>query len=153
MSDTIVYGVNRASAAEIATHLFRADTAFEPSLSSRVEIRAYAQKLHDRAIRFEAWLGQGLVGLVASYSNQSDRVTSFVTSVSVLPECQGLGIGAKLMSQCIEHARNLNFREVALEVNERSVNAILFYQKLGFHTLSSSDSTLTMGITLRRTAK
>lgn len=150
MSDKIVYSVNRSNAAEIAAHLLRADAAFEPALSSRVDIRAYAQKLHDRAVRFEAWLGEELVGLVASYCNQPDVGKAFVTSVSVWPECQGQGIAVRLMRQCIEHVRGLGFGQMELEVDQRSLPAVALYQKLGFNTQRSSGSTLTMGMTLGR---
>jgi ribosomal protein S18 acetylase RimI-like enzyme len=150
MSDTITYSVNRSSAAEVAAHLLRANAAFEPPLSSRVDIRTYAQKLHDRAVRFEAWLSEELVGLVASYCNQPDEGKSFVTSVSVLPEWQGQGIAGRLMRKCIEHVRVLGFGQMELEVDQRSLPAVVLYQKLGFNTLSSNGSTLTMAITLGR---
>lgn len=150
MSNKIAYSVNRSSLAEIAAHLLHADAAFEPALSSRVDIRAYAQKLHDRAVRFEAWLGEELVGLVVSYCNQPDVGKAFVTSVSVWPECQGQGIADQLMRQCIQHVQGLGFGQMELEVDQRSLPAVALYQKLGFHTLRSSGATLTMGMTLER---
>lgn len=140
-----MYSVNQSGAAKIAAHLLSADTAFQPTLSSRVEILAYAQKLEDRAVRFEAWLGKELVGLVASYCNQPDRGKSFVTSVSVWPKYQGLGIANQLMRKCIDHARGLGVGQIELEVDQRSLPAIALYKKLGFNTLSKSGSLLTMG--------
>lgn len=150
MSNKFAYTVNHSSVAEIADHLLRADAAFEPALSSRVEIRAYAQKLQDVAVRFEAWLGEELVGLVASYCNQLNGGKAFVTSVSVWPEYQGQGIAGKLMRQCIEHVQGLGFRQMLLEVDQRSLPAVALYQKLGFNTLRSSGTTLTMVITIGR---
>lgn len=150
MSNKIDYTVNRSSAAEITAHLLGGDAFFEPVLSSRVGIQEYAEKLHDRAVRFEAWLGEELVGLVASYCNQPDGGKAFVTSVSVWPECQGQGIAGRLMRQCIEYVRGLGFGLMELEVDQRSLPAVALYQKLGFDTLQSSGSTLTMGMTLGR---
>jgi ribosomal protein S18 acetylase RimI-like enzyme len=150
MSNKIIYRVSQSSAAEITDHLLCSDTAFVPALSSRVDIRAYAQKLQDRAVRFEAWLGEDLVGLVASYCNQTDGSNAFVTSVSVWPECQGQGIADRLMRQCIEHVRSLGFVQMVLEVDQRSLPAVALYQKLGFSELRSSGSTLIMVITLGR---
>jgi ribosomal protein S18 acetylase RimI-like enzyme len=149
MSDKVVYCANRSSAAEIAAHLLWADVTFEPALSSRVDILAYAQKLHDRAVRFEAWLGGELVGLVSCYCNEPLGGKAFVTSVSVWPEYQGQGIAGRLMLQCIDHVRGLGFCQIELEVDQRSLSAVALYQKLGFNTLCSS-STLTMGMTLGR---
>ena len=148
MSNKVAYSVNRSNASEIAAHLLRVDAGFQPTLSSRVDIPAYAQKLHDRAVRFEAWMGEVLVGLVASYCNQPDGGKAFVTSVSVWPESQGQGIAVQLMRQCIEHVRSLGFSQMELEVDQRSLPAVALYQKLGFNKLCSSDSTLTMEMTL-----
>jgi ribosomal protein S18 acetylase RimI-like enzyme len=149
MTCKITDSVNQSSAAEILAHLVRADGGFEPSLSSRVDIHAYAQKLQDRAVRFEAWLDEELVGLVASYCNQPDKKgKAFVTSVSVLPQSQGQGIADRLMRQCIEHARGLGFRQMELAVDQRSMPAVALYRKLGFSTLRKDGSTLIMGMTL-----
>lgn len=148
MSNNIAYSMNRSGVAEIVAHLLHADTSFVPALSSRVDIQAYAHKLHGRAVRFEAWLGQELVGLVAIYYNQSDGGKTFVSNVSVWPECQGQGIAGRLMQQCIAHVQGLGFGQMELEVDQRSLSAVALYEKLGFNTLHSSDSTLTMGMTL-----
>lgn len=150
MRGNIVYSVDRSSADEIAAHLFRADAGFEPALSSRVDILAYAQKLHNRAVRFEAWLGEELVGFVASYCNQPAGGKAFVTSVSVWPESQGHGIAGRLMRQCIEHVRGLGFKRMELEVDRRNLPAIALYQKLGFNKQCSSGYLLIMFMTLGR---
>lgn len=150
MRNTFTYSVNRSSAAKIRAHLLRADATFEPALSSRVNLRAYAQKLNDRAVRFEAWLDEELVGLVASYCNQPYGGKSFVTSVSVWPECQGQGIAARLMRQCIEHVQVLGFYQMELEVDQRSLPAVALYRKLGFNTVRTSGTTLSMSITMKK---
>lgn len=153
MTPTTNYSLNRSNAADITTHLFRADAKFEPPLSSRVEIREYAQKLYDKAERFEAWINQDLVGLVAAYCNRLGGSKTFVSSVSVLPDCQGQGIADQLMRQCIEHVQNLGFKQIDLEVDQRNLAALALYRKLGFNTLRSSGPTLTMSMTLERQFK
>ncbi len=152
MTNKSAYSVNLSGASEITAHLFRVEASFDPTLSSRVDIRAYAQKLHDRAVRFEAWMGEELVGLVASYCNQPDESKAFVTSVSVWPEFQGQGIAGRLMRQCIEHMRGLEVGRIELEVNKLSLLAIALYQKLGFNVLRENSSTLIMIMILERKA-
>jgi ribosomal-protein-alanine N-acetyltransferase len=152
MSEKIALIVNRSRAADIAAHLLRANITFEPVLSSRVDIRAYAQKLHDQAVRFEAWLGQELVGLVATYCNQPYGGKAFVTSVSVWPEYQGHGIAGLLMRMCIEHVRGLGVAQIELEVDKRSLSAMALYRKLGFNMLCETGSTHTMIMILERKA-
>jgi ribosomal-protein-alanine N-acetyltransferase len=124
------------------------DAAFEPILSSRVDIPFYAHKLHDRAVRFEAWLDNDLVGLVASYCNQVSRGKAFVTSVSIKSDFQGQGVACELMKWCIDHARSLGFTHMELHVDQRSLPALALYQKLGFSTLCSNKTMLTLSITL-----
>ncbi|WP_341885278.1 GNAT family N-acetyltransferase [Synechococcus sp. UW140] len=152
MSDKSAYSINLSGASEITAHLFRVDAGFEPTLSSRVDIRAYAQKLHDRAVRFEAWMGEELVGLVASYCNQPDGSKAFVTSVSVWPEFQGQGIAGRLMRECIEHVRGLEVGQIELEVDKLSLSAIALYQNLGFNMLRETSSTFIMIKILERKA-
>ena len=150
MSNNIAYSINRSNVTEIVAHLLHADTSFVPALSSRIDIQTYAQKLHHRAVRFEAWLGAELIGLVAIYCNQPDGGKTFVTSVSIWPEYQGQGVAGRLMQQCIAHVQDLGFGKMELEVDQRSLPAVALYEKLGFNTLRSSGFTLTMEITLKR---
>jgi ribosomal protein S18 acetylase RimI-like enzyme/SAM-dependent methyltransferase len=148
MTNKITNSINQSTTAEIAAHLSRADTLFAPSLSSRLDIHAYAQKLQEFAFRFEAWLHYELVGLVAIYCNHPDKIDAFVTSVSVLPQCQGQGIAKLLMLQCIEHVRCLGFCRMELEVHQFNRPAVALYQKVGFNTLRKSGSMIIMGMTL-----
>ena len=53
----VAFEMNTASEAQIVDHLARCDADFVPPLASRVDIAAYAQKIVDRATRFEAWDG------------------------------------------------------------------------------------------------
>lgn len=132
MSTAIEFLVNTASEAEIASHLSRCDTDFVPPLSDRVEIADYATKLASRAIRFEAWSGTTLIGLVAAYCNDQTRRIGYITSVSVLKEWSGRGISARLLNQCLEHADASGMRQVSLQVASDNASAIRLYEKSGF---------------------
>jgi len=105
MSETIEYLLSQALEADIAEHLSRCDANFVPPLSGRVDISAYARKIESQAIRFEAWSGSLLVGLVAAYCNDEENAIAYITSVSVLREWMSMGIAARLMGQCIRHAK------------------------------------------------
>ena len=134
MSATVEYCLNKASTAEIAKHLSRCDADFVPPLSNRVEIDDYAMKIASKAIRFEAWLSGTLVGLAAAYCNDQEKRIAYITSVSVLKECAGKGIAARLMKQCIEHAKVLGMQQISLEVASNNKPAISLYEKNGFVT-------------------
>ena len=132
MSAVVEYLSNKASEAEIAEHLSRCDADFVPFLSDRVEINDYAKKIASKATRFEAWSGGTLVGLVAAYCNDQGKHIVYITSVSVLREWMGKGISARLMRQCIEHAKVSGMRQISLEVASDNTPAIRLYEKNGF---------------------
>jgi ribosomal protein S18 acetylase RimI-like enzyme len=134
MSGTLDFGVNRASAAQVAGHLQACDHAFVPPLSERVAIGAYARKIAEKAQRFEAWADGELVGLVAVYCTDPEKRGAFITSVSVAPEWQGRGIASQLVGRCLEHVRAIGFGRIELEVDSRNTGAVALYGKCGFET-------------------
>ena len=123
---------NRALAGQIAAHLRACDDSFVPLLSERVDLDAFAEKILARAERFEAWSDQRLSGLLAAYCNDAQRRVAFITNVSVVPRCQGLGIASNLLQACIDHVRQCGFERLELEVNAQNTAANRLYYKHGF---------------------
>lgn len=142
------YRRNTASAATIAGHLWACDQHFVPPLSGRVAIDSYAQKLADRAERFEAWVTDGLIGLVAAYCNDPDRQTAFISSVSVEARWQGSGIASQLVGACVASVRTLGFTRLALEVDRRNTAAVALYGRLGFVAEGTDGPIITMAFHL-----
>jgi ribosomal protein S18 acetylase RimI-like enzyme len=132
MNALVEYRLNTASKGEIVEHLQACDAVFVPPLSGRVEIGGYAQKIANKATRFEAWSKGTLVGLVATYFNDGETFIAHITSVSVLKAWTGKGIAAELMQQCVEHANTLGMRQIGLEVASDNAPAIKLYEKKGF---------------------
>lgn len=83
-------------------------------------------------MRFEAWSGGTLVGLVAAYCNGREGRFAYVTSVSVLKAWAGQGIAARLLSRSVEHAKDSGMQQVRLEVASDNTSAIRLYEKCGF---------------------
>lgn len=148
MSAALDYRKNKASAAEIADHLLRCNADFVPPLNSRVDIDDYAQKIADAAVRFEAWSGGELVGLVAAYCNDDNRRTAFVTNVSVLRAWMRKGVAALLLRDCIDYARNAGMRSISLTVASGNGPAIGLYGSRGFvaDTMDASCETMTLNL-------
>ncbi len=139
MTTPLVFTCNRASASVVAWHLQQCADAFVPPLQTRVDIGAYAEKIVQHAVCFEAYAGDVLVGLVAAYLNAQDRLVAFITSVSVLASHQGQGIGVSLLIACLQRVQEMGFSRVELEVSQRNVAAIALYTKLGFMQVSMPD--------------
>jgi ribosomal protein S18 acetylase RimI-like enzyme len=129
--DRVHQRLNVATTREIVDHLTLCDAAFAPPLSQRVDIGDYATRLSARAMRFEAWNDETLIGLVAAYPDHAHS-RMFISNVSVLPQWRGLGFAAGLIIRCGDAARDLGMRSVVLELAAANVAARRLYDKLGF---------------------
>jgi ribosomal protein S18 acetylase RimI-like enzyme len=138
---------DRASAAQILAHLARCDARFVPPLSVRVDLPAYAARLHDRARRFEAWSEGELVGLVAVYFDGGEG-TAFISNVSVEEGFLGRGIASALVTHAIERAGAAGLCRVRLEVGVASTAARRLYEKLGFQACPGEGEQVLMQLDL-----
>jgi ribosomal protein S18 acetylase RimI-like enzyme len=127
----IDYRIKTAPANDIFLHLTQCNHTFVPPLAERVNIDEYAEKIFEKSVTFEAWENQLLVGLIAAYFDNVNRIV-FITNVSVLGEFVGRGIASNLLNICLEHAKKDNFREINLEVHNQNNGAICFYKKFRF---------------------
>jgi ribosomal protein S18 acetylase RimI-like enzyme len=148
MTESVSYRVSAATAGEIAAHLRACDSMFEPALSARVEIDGYAGKIASQAIRFEAWAGGRLIGLVAVYANDRERGLAFITNVSIHGDWTGRGIAMRLMHDCAEYAKLQKMRGIDLEVASSQRAAIGLYEKCGFTAAAVHGASLSMHLDL-----
>jgi ribosomal protein S18 acetylase RimI-like enzyme len=128
---------------KLIEHFESCDKSYFPSLSERVVLDEYAQKIIDHGITFEAWDGERLLGVVSAYLNTPP--TGFITDVSVSPSAHGKGLAKKLVSNCINVAQEkYEMRGLKLNVSAANIKALNLYQSLGFDIESESDQELAM---------
>ncbi len=132
MREKIDYRMNQATAFQISQHLRTCDTEFVQILNNRVSIDDYSIKIAENAVRFEAWSGGTLIGLVAMYCNDEESHFAYITSVSLSNRCQGKGIASILIGQCIKYAVKLDMVQIGLEVRQENAGAFKLYRKFGF---------------------
>jgi ribosomal protein S18 acetylase RimI-like enzyme len=136
---------NRASINDLEAHLTECNASFMPPLSERVHISHYVQQLHKHAHRFEGWAADNrLAGLVAAYINDETAREAYITSVSVVREWQGLGLGKMLLDKCIEFSKSRDFLSIKLKVHSDNATAIAIYRQQAFELTHRQDHTLTM---------
>ncbi len=143
---------NLATAAQVAAHLRACEGAFVPPLAARVDIDVYAEKIVQHAERFEAWSGEQLAGLVATYCNDTAHRAAFITSVSVLPARQGEGIASRLLQTCTGSVRQTGFKRIELEVDTLNSAATRLYKKHGFAVSHTRDNLQTMHLAVSKDA-
>jgi len=148
MNEVVEYLSGTASEVQIIEHLSCCDANFVPPLSGRIDINDYAKKIAGKAMRFEAWSGGTLVGLVAAYCNDHEKRIAYITSVSVLKAWTGKGIAVQLMNYCIEHSKMLGMREIVLEVAQDNRPAIRLYERSGFVAGNMNPPFITMNLYL-----
>ena len=129
----------------IFVHLLECADDFSPPLYTYVKIEEYAQKILDRAITFEAWKGNDLVGLIAAYFNDNDTKVGFVTNISVLERFRRCGVAFELMQRMIRYGASKGFIRVELEVKIGNSRARRLYERFGFIVIEQAVNTLRMG--------
>jgi ribosomal protein S18 acetylase RimI-like enzyme len=143
------FDIDRSGLTDVLRHLQAHNDAFQSPLSSRVNLTGYSRKLVDHAVRFEAWVGNNLVGLVAVYCNSKDKDIAFVSNVSVLAGYAGRGIARQLMQFAIAHVVELGFSSLHLKVDRGAVIAMHLYSALGFQpTAEAEDGSISMKLSL-----
>jgi len=138
----IVYKINTASADTIFTHLNHCNNQFVPALNTRVSLEAYAKKIADYAILFEAWADEKLIGLVAIYLNEQKH--GYITNVSVYNEYSSKGIAKKIFVNLMEYAMANNISEIKLEVSVINIAAIKLYKNFGFESIEEKNNQFIM---------
>ena len=80
--------------------------------------------------RFDLLYIDGTLAALIETIRESDHL--LVENVAVSPSQQGRGFGRRLMAHAETLARELGYREIRLYTNQRFVENIALYQKLGY---------------------
>ena len=140
-NNLIQYSENKASQNDIFEHLKWCNEQFIPKLSEKVTILDYSKKIFEKAICFEAFDNQVLVGLVAAYNNTENNFL-FITNVSVIKQNIGQGIAKQLIKNSIDFAQKNNINSIQLEVDKNNSKAIQLYEKMNFSLENENEQSL-----------
>ncbi|MPY80686.1 MAG: GNAT family N-acetyltransferase [Actinophytocola sp.] len=115
---------------EVYDHQFGWDTSFE-ALVARI-VADYANG-HDSA-REAAWIAEvegERVGCVFCVAGDEPGVAK-LRILLVTPAARGLGVGTRLVDQCLRFAREAGYQQIVLWTNDVLVSARKIYQAAGF---------------------
>jgi len=141
---SLKYIEGMASGQEIYSHLMKCNENFIPPLEKKVNIHEYSNKIFQKAVTFEAWSADTLVGLVAAYFNDPDGQSGYVTNVSVIRPYMWRGIASILINRCINYAKRNSFKSISLEVAKSNDHAVNLYKKFQFHEYEDKDASILM---------
>ena len=124
----INYSTNQSTKKQIENHLLICEKTFIPKLSAFVDIKDYSNKIFNKAVRFEWFDEEKLVGLIAAYKQEELYITNFSTDPNYIRR----GIAGTLIKMSEDFCKLNNLRYIELEVRPQNKTAIAFYEKRGF---------------------
>lgn len=134
----IQYTQNLGDVNQYRNHFEHCEASFIAALTTRVNLEEYCTKLVEKALNFEAWEENQLIGMVNAYFNAATE-TAYITNVSVIIGHQGKGIASILLDKCIKFADEKQLKIVSLEVASTNTKAQALYKKYGFSVSSSKE--------------
>ena len=140
----IDYRTKTASEENIYLHLNECSANFIPDLNETVDIKEYSKKIFSKAITFEAWKENRLIGLVAAYMNDIETFSAYITSVSVTRDYFGSGVALQILSMAIQYAEKNHFSTLRLEVNKLNKVAVQLYEKYNFKIVEEKENSYLM---------
>ena len=110
---------------------------FGPS-DSEVETMSLHYKNENSSRYLVASIDGHLVGGggISSFNNSNEICE--LRKLFLLPESRGLGIGTKLIEECLEYAKSKGYKKCYLDTLTNMKSAIALYEKLGFQHLDSA---------------
>ncbi len=145
----INYAIKTAKEEDLLEHLWKCNKYFAPPLNTNIDLDEFGSKIFERAITFEAWDKQYLVGLVSAYFNEFESKIAFVNHVSVLDSYRRQGISSLLLEKCIQYGLDKNFNTILLEVEHKNKIAVGLYKRLGFMVESRNGKKVLMSKKLK----
>lgn len=112
--------------------LIRSFSAEFSTLSQRVELTVYAEKLAENADVIAMQENGVCIGMAAMYVNDTATKTAYISLIGIRNNYQGMGLGGQLLNYCASEAQKAGMEKIRLEVDGDNTNAQKFYRKHGF---------------------
>jgi ribosomal protein S18 acetylase RimI-like enzyme len=139
--ENIKFFIKKLSIEEIEDFLKLNDNDFFESLSSRVNIQEYSQKLHKNATHFTLYDNNKLVGFSPCYFNDEAKDIVYISSLTIRKGYRGLGFGSELIKYIKKHANKNGFLNIVVSVHCDNKISINFYKKNSFNLLDKNNET------------
>lgn len=122
---------------ELKQSLREIDHDFVPSLSERVNIDEYAERMLSRA-KFLIERDQNAVikGIVAVYVDEEKSPNGFITHVATHKDYRNQGVAKRLVTRTMDYCRKAG--KTGIDLCTYNPVALSLYQKMGFEVVSQS---------------
>lgn len=119
-------------ASDLYRFLREIDEDFSPSLSSKVTLFEYVEKIQNKAELIIDIDNNIIRGLVVLYCNNLDNRNAYISLVGVKKDYRGRGIARNLMKDAIKIAKDKGMKILGIHSNNPA--ALNIYKTLGFET-------------------
>lgn len=126
-----LYRPGELDASIIHAFLIEMDDYLIPTLSSRVDLGAFATKISNLATHYVAYDGKSLIGLCSFYFNYSPHC-SYGTYVCTHPNYRDEMVGVELLQKFIEYCRLNGSKGVEAVIRKSNKALVKFYSAMGF---------------------
>ena len=125
------------------------DDSFPRGICKRDDYSEIFDKIDIYADFFVAYEEGEVCGYAAMYNNNQDLKKAYITMIGVRKTFQHKHIGSKLISACIDSAKDKGMVAIRLEVLKENTKAISFYKNAGFvYERSCSENSIYMVLVL-----
>ena len=131
-SAELVIGMRHPDRRSLLEFLENVDELFPVSLSEKVNLSEYADKLLSRATLCTCYCRDKLVGLAAGYLSRLENNWAYLAVVGVRPEFQRRGIARRLVQEFIGLCQEKRVSGLHLYTDSTNVGAIRMYEGMGF---------------------
>ena len=112
--------------------ILKCNRAFGESICNCENGPAWIRKLCQFSVITGVYCNGNISAYCAMYVNDKKTQQAYISMFAVYPDYQKLGIGQRLMNECVDFAKRQRMRSIKLEVRDENISAIRFYEKNGY---------------------
>ena len=144
ISNDIVIFIGKINKIFFKDYIEKYDSDFYESLSSRVDLEAYSEKISNLSTTFVIVYKNHIAGLIASYFYDKASLNGFITLVHIKSEYRGLKLSSHLVKTIQHYTKKIKFNTLSLVVYKNNISAYILYSKCGFNVINEEAGKCTM---------
>lgn len=127
----------KVSIDDIMSYFIDNDEIFFEPMQSRLDITKFSEKIYQNADQYWVVNNEKKIGFMAVYFNHPTKEFGYITTISIIKEFQGIGLGKRLLEEAKNYASENGFKKIRLQVHSHNITAQNLYTKLGFEMMEN----------------
>ncbi len=140
----------KATIDDIKSYFIENDEIFFEPMQSRLDITKFSEKIYQNADQYWVINDEKKIGFMAIYFNHPTKKFGYITTISIIKEFQGTGLGKRLLEEAKFNATENGFKKIRLQVHSHNIIAQNLYTKFGFEMIENDGLNRLMSISITR---